>query len=174
VELPDGVELVDLSTHPDARGDLTELWRTDSSTIDIKQVNVVHSVPNVLRGVHVHLHHWDHLVVLDGRGLFALRDVRSGSPTDGLTTTVWLDGASPQAIVIPPGVAHGFWFPDGATHLYGLTKPWDVSDDIGCRWDAPGLGIDWGVTSPILSARDAASGSLEAMIDAYRKRAGTS
>jgi dTDP-4-dehydrorhamnose 3,5-epimerase len=40
-------------------------------------------------------------------------------------------------------------------HLYGLTVAWDGSDEeLGCRFDDPGLGIDWPLKTPLLLPRD--------------------
>ena len=54
-ELPLGVELHHMKTHADDRGTFTEIFRDEWNvgTTPV-QWNVVHSNPNVFRGVHVH------------------------------------------------------------------------------------------------------------------------
>jgi len=57
-------KLIQLSTHWDARGALTEIFRGDWPDVAAPvQWNFVHSEANVLRGVHVHVTHVDYLVV---------------------------------------------------------------------------------------------------------------
>jgi dTDP-4-dehydrorhamnose 3,5-epimerase-like enzyme len=38
--------------------------------------------------------------------------------------------------------------------------PYSPADEVVVRWNDPALGIDWGVTAPSLSARDAANRPL--------------
>ncbi|HXH14058.1 MAG TPA: dTDP-4-dehydrorhamnose 3,5-epimerase, partial [Alphaproteobacteria bacterium] len=75
----------------------------------------------------------------------------------------------------PPGFAHGFCvLSDGADVLYKCTEEYAPELDRGIRWDDPGLGIPWPVTSPALSPRDARWPTLdEADINfAYARRSG--
>jgi dTDP-4-dehydrorhamnose 3,5-epimerase len=59
-------------------------------------------------------------------------------------------------VYIPPGVAHGFASLTDLTLTYLVDGYYDPSDELGVAWDDPDIGADWGVTDPILSARDAA------------------
>jgi dTDP-4-dehydrorhamnose 3,5-epimerase len=43
---------------------------------------------------------------------------------------------------------------------YKCTAFYDRADEIGVRWDDPGIGIDWPVKAPLLSPKDAALPSL--------------
>lgn len=166
--LPQGCSIRDLTTHADERGALTEIFRKEWPTgLSPVQWNYVRSKPNVLRGVHVHVIHTDYLVCLDGTMLLGLVDVRPESPTRGLAATVTLEGAKLQAVVVPPGVAHGFHFPVASSLCYSVTHYWNTRDEIGCRWDDPALGLDWRIKSPELSARDISAGSAKAMIEQY-------
>ncbi len=63
-------------------------------------------------------------------------------------------------VMIPPGVAHGFYFPDGGMFALGMNVYWEESDEFGCRWDDPTLGLKWGAAAPIVSERDANAGTL--------------
>ena len=153
--LPDGVEVLRLQPHPDERGVFTELFR-DSWGLAVAPVqwNAVRSERNVLRGVHVHWRHSDFLTVVAGRATIGLHDLRHGSPTEGAGTTVELAAESPQAIVIPTGVAHGFYFHEPSIHVYAVTHDWDPADELGCRWNDPELQIPWPCSHPMLSERD--------------------
>lgn len=61
IKLPSQCVLRNLTTHSDHRGALTEIFRKEWQTgIEPVQWNFVHSQPNVLRGVHVHVLHTDY------------------------------------------------------------------------------------------------------------------
>jgi dTDP-4-dehydrorhamnose 3,5-epimerase len=128
------------------------------------QWNAVSSRTNVLRGVHVHVVHWDYLLLVRGSALVALRDLRSGSPTEGESTIVELNSARVRALVIPPGVAHGFYFLEESIHIYSVSEYWNEEDELGCHWADPELQFDWPVSKPELSQRDASAGSLSLLL----------
>lgn len=162
--LPYGVVWRALTTHADHRGDLTELfraeWREGQAPV---QWNFVRSDKNVLRGVHVHPVHDDYLVVLRHRMVLGLKDLRRDSPTHDLGTMVELEGEHLSAILVPHGVAHGFYLPSDAVYIYAVNRYWDRSDELRCRWDDPELGFHWPTDAPILSEADASAGTLSAM-----------
>ncbi|MEJ6785410.1 dTDP-4-dehydrorhamnose 3,5-epimerase family protein [Aminobacter sp. Piv2-1] len=164
MRLPEGCVVRDLATHMDDRGDLTEIFRLEWGTgIEPVQWNFVRSEANVLRGVHVHVVHSDYLVCMEGSMVLALVDIRPESPTHGLSTTVVLKGERLQAALVPPGVAHGFHFPDRSSLCYSVSHYWNLVDEIGCRWDDPALGLDWRVVDPKLSPRDTNAGTAAEM-----------
>lgn len=118
------------------------------------QWNFVGSLPNTLRGVHVHPHHADHLCVLAGTMLLGLHDMRPESASYRRSLILTLRGEHPVAMAIPPGVAHGFYFPEMTEYAYALDHYWNMAEEIGCRWNDPELGLYWPVTDPVLSPRD--------------------
>lgn len=163
--LPDGVVLRPLTTHSDDRGSLTEMLRGEWLTgPDPVQWNVVSTEASVLRGVHVHLRHWDYLVLVQGSVVVGLRDLRRESPTFGLAVAVEMSDACLAALTVPPGVAHGFYFHKPSLHVYGVTHYWEVDDELGCRWDDPALEIPWSVTAARISPRDADLPSLSGLM----------
>jgi dTDP-4-dehydrorhamnose 3,5-epimerase len=168
LQLPTGVKLHRLESHRDSRGSLTEIFR-DSWGLGQAPVqwNMVRSARNVLRGVHLHRRHADYLLMADGEMVLILHDVRAESPLRGVTVLLRLQSADPHMAVIPVGVAHGFYFPAPALHVYGLTHGFDGSDELGCDWRAAELGIRSLCTDPELSRRDAGAGSYAQMIDDY-------
>lgn len=164
--LPAGTLLRPLQPHVDDRGSFIELYRVEWGTgLTPIQWNAVRSEAGVLRGVHVHVSHDDYLTVPMGRADVGLRDLRRGSPTEGLSMIVQLGGDRPAGLVIPRGVAHGFYFPEPSLHVYAVTEYWDPSDELSCRWDDPDLEIPWPVQSARVSDRDAASQPLRALLD---------
>jgi dTDP-4-dehydrorhamnose 3,5-epimerase len=156
--LPEGVRLYALTPHLDARGSVVELYR---ETWDLGcravQFNALISAAGVLRGVHVHVRHVDHMALLSGRMVVGLHDMRPASPTVGASCVLELDADAPRAVVVPPGVAHGMYFPVASVLTYGLSHPWEPGEEIGCRWDSKELGLAWPTSTPVLSERDAAA-----------------
>jgi dTDP-4-dehydrorhamnose 3,5-epimerase len=163
-----GVTARRLVSHVDLRGDLTEIHRTswELGKNAPVQWNFVRSGANVMRGVHLHKRHEDTLAVLQGEMLLGLSDLRPSSPTHGVAIIVRMQADTPAAINIPVGVAHGFYFAAPSIHIYGVDVAFDGSDEFGCRWNDPGLGLDWPCDDPVLSERDIEAGSLQEMLEA--------
>jgi dTDP-4-dehydrorhamnose 3,5-epimerase len=55
---------------------------------------------------------------------------------------------------IPEGFAHGFIALADSNVEYKVTNEYNHGAEMGIIWNAPEIGIDWGATSPLLSARD--------------------
>jgi dTDP-4-dehydrorhamnose 3,5-epimerase len=173
MDLPEGASLRRLKAHRDGRGSVAEIFRSDwGPRIDAVQWNAVESRAGTLRGVHVHVRHADWLVVVRGSALAGLKDMRPRSDTSGRAFLVALDGEEPSALLIPPGVAHGFLYLKESLHVYGVSSLWDPEDETGCRWDDPGLGIPWPFPPTILSARDAGAGTYERLLETLSRGAG--
>lgn len=159
-----GVRIVPLDAHPDQRGTFSEIFRDEwNPEVRPVQWNVVHSAGGVLRGVHLHRRHSDYLTVIAGSMLLGLCDLRRSSPTFRLAVAIEVTPA--RAILIPPGVAHGFYFPETAIHIYGVDRYWDPEDELGCHWSDPELRIPWDVRNPILSPRDAGLPPLSGLLE---------
>jgi dTDP-4-dehydrorhamnose 3,5-epimerase len=167
--LPEGVRIVEHARHVDGRGSFTEVFRQNWNTgVTPVQWNVVHSAAKTLRGVHAHIGHQDYLLVVSGELHLGLHDLRSDSPTAGMSGIYVMTQDSPEAIVIPTGVAHGFYFPGPATYLYAVSAYWGSEGQLGCRWDDPALGLDWDLAdAPMVSPRDEAAGSLADLKHAF-------
>jgi dTDP-4-dehydrorhamnose 3,5-epimerase len=166
--LPEGVEVRPLEPHDDDRGRFTELYRDSWETGDRPvQWNLVRSAAGVLRGVHAHRRHSDVLTVAAGQLVLGLVDLRSGAPER--PTVLTLDADHPRLVSIPPGVAHGFWFPTASIHVYAVSDYFDPADELGCKWNDPGLGIPWSPGEVQISARDAALPSLSTLLDELRR-----
>ncbi len=167
-----GVIVRPLDRHVDERGDLVELFRRSwDGVVDPVQWNLVRTKPGTLRGVHVHSRHSDYLIPAIGRFWLALKDIRPASPTHGRVLELDLHGDDACTVTIPPGVAHGFYFPDGGAFIYGVTDYWSLDDELGCAWDDPGLGFRWPLTGPpVVSERDRTAGSLDVMTRAWSEQ----
>jgi dTDP-4-dehydrorhamnose 3,5-epimerase len=167
--LPAETLLRPLEPHADDRGTFIELFRREWQTeVEPIQWNAVHSEAHVLRGVHVHPRHDDYLTIVRGRAIVGVRDLRDESPTAGAAACIELSAEAPCAITIPHGVAHGFYFAEPSTHVYAVSHYWDLSDELGCRWDDPALEIPWPQEAAHISPRDEALPSLEMLREQLR------
>ncbi len=52
--------------------------------------------------------------------------------------------------------------------MYAVSHEWDPSDELGCRWDDPELGIAWPCSAPLISGRDRELGSLSVLRASWR------
>jgi dTDP-4-dehydrorhamnose 3,5-epimerase len=124
------------------------------------QGNVSFSQRGVLRGLH---YQWPkpqgkYVTVLQGEVWDVAADIRLGSPTYGQWTAVLLNADNRRHFWIPPGFAHGFVvLSETALFSYLCTETYDPGADAAIRWDDPTLAIDWPMSSPALSAKDAAA-----------------
>jgi dTDP-4-dehydrorhamnose 3,5-epimerase len=166
--LPQGCRVQPLKVFDDARGDYAEIFRNMWFDAPAPlQWGASRSAANVLRGVHVHAKHWDYVVMLAGRMHLALHDMRADSPTTGRSVMVELDAAKPAMVSIPPGVAHGFYFPVASLNLTGASRYYDPPDHMRCRWDCPELGLAWPCAAPLLSPQDEAAGGYGALAQQF-------
>ncbi|MEO6264293.1 MAG: dTDP-4-dehydrorhamnose 3,5-epimerase [Luteimonas sp.] len=122
------------------------------------QGNVSSSVRGVLRGLH---YQWPKpqgklVSVLEGEVWDVAVDIRRGSPNFGRWTAAVLSAENKRHFWIPEGFAHGFvTLSDRALFTYLCTATYDRAADAGIRWDDPDLAIDWPVSAPLLSDKDA-------------------
>jgi dTDP-4-dehydrorhamnose 3,5-epimerase len=115
------------------------------------------SAVNVLRGMHFQRPPHDHAKLaycVAGRALDVLLDLRRSSSPYGQSCSLELSADAANSIYIGPGVGHGFLSTsEPALMVYSATSEYSPEHDEGVRWD--NFGFNWGVTNPVLSARDA-------------------
>jgi len=124
------------------------------------QDNMSRSSYGVLRGLHLQNPSTQGKLVsvIRGRVLDVAVDVRVGSPTFGRHITVELNEDNRRQLWVPRGFAHGFAvLSESADFFYKCDALYSPKDELVVRWDDPAIGIDWGVTNPSLSPRDAAA-----------------
>lgn len=90
-------------------------------------------------------------------------DLRSGSATFGAHFAVALSSENRLALVVPPGVAHGFVTLVADTDVaYQMSTSYVASSATGVRWDDPALAINWpALPRIIVSERDASLPTLQ-------------
>ena len=147
----------------DDRGFFYESFNRDKLAViglapDFVQGNVSSSSRGVLRGLH---YQWPRpqgklVSVLEGEVWDVAVDIRRGSPDFGRWTAVVLGAENKRHFWIPEGFAHGFVvLSERALFTYLCTATYDPTADAGVRWDDPQLAIDWPVSAPLLSDKDA-------------------
>jgi dTDP-4-dehydrorhamnose 3,5-epimerase len=101
-----------------------------------------------------------------------LHDLRESSPTDGATLCLDVDADNALGVFIPPGVAHGFATLTDLTIAYMVDSYYNPADELGVAWDDPAVGANWGLSNPVLSARDQANPGRADLSAALRPHAG--
>ena len=154
----------------DERGSFFESWIQPRWAAELGldlsfvQANVSRSQRGVLRGLH---YQWPQaqgklVSVLEGEVHDVAVDIRRGSPTFGQSVSVLLSADNRRLFWIPEGFAHGFVVLSGhAVFHYLCTAPYKREDDAGVRWNDARLAIDWPVSEPLLSDKDAGLPFLE-------------
>jgi dTDP-4-dehydrorhamnose 3,5-epimerase len=184
-----GVRLGSVVRHADSRGSFRELWRDSAfpaltheetgapsdATPRFVQANLSTSAAGVLRGLHYHRRQLDYWVVVTGRALVALVDVRPVAAGDAERPVVEThELTADDWVVIPAGVAHGFLALEPLELLYLVTNEFDNSDELGFAWDDPAVAVPWpGIEAtpdgrPILSERDQSNPSLAELVTSLR------
>lgn len=122
------------------------------------QDNLSVSKKGVLRGLHYQAPPYGQAKlaqVLRGRALDVVVDIRNGSPTFGKHVVVELSGENHRQLFIPVGFAHGFLALEEETiFAYKCTQLYSKEHERGILWNDPEIGINWGVTDPIMAEKD--------------------
>jgi dTDP-4-dehydrorhamnose 3,5-epimerase len=121
------------------------------------QDNHSKSVRGTLRGLHYQLARPQAKLcrVITGQVLDVVLDIRRGSPTFGKWASRTLSSENMRTVYIPVGMAHGFLVQsETAEFFYKCSDYYDATGQKGIAWNDPDLAIPWGITDPILSAKD--------------------
>lgn len=149
----------------DNRGFFMELFRKDRFAehgIDLTfvQQNLSFSKKNVIRALHFQ---WDpplgKLVrVTEGRVFAVGVDIRKKSPTLGKWFGVELSHDNKKSLYAPPGFAFGFCVLDDFAEVqYLYTALRNANAESSFMWNDPDVGVQWPVSNPILSEKDASA-----------------
>ena len=154
-----GVFVVVPEVHGDPRGRFIETYRREwfPHGREMLQGNRGDRRAGAIVGLHYHLHQADYWYVPFGRARVILHDLRESGPTDGTTLGLELSDENHLGVFIPPGVAHGFAAMTDMTITYLVDGYYNPADELGVAYDDPEVDADWGVTDPVLSARDQAN-----------------
>lgn len=165
---------VELDVHRDERGQFVETYRRSWFPLgrEMLQANRSEKAQGSVVGLHYHMHQADYWYPVRGRVRVVLHDLRSGSPTDGVTECFDLGEDHEAGVFIPPGVAHGFAALTELTLVYFVDGYYNPEDELGVAWDDPEIGADWGVADPVISERDGRNPRRAELPDHLRPRIG--
>lgn len=169
-----GCLVIEPAVFGDERGFFFETWNAErfgqhGLPTKFVQSNVSCSSKGVLRGLH---YQWPNpqgklVGVLEGEVYDVAVDVRQGSPHFGRWTAAVLSAENKKQFWIPEGFAHGFAvLSERAIFSYLCTAGYDKAADASVRWDDARIGIDWPISSPVLSDKDARAPFLEEIVTA--------
>ena len=169
LSVPGAWELVP-TVHADPRGVFYE-WFADGEfttmtghRLDLRQANVSVSAAGVLRGLHfaqLPPSQAKYVTCLRGSVFDVVVDIRVGSPTFGQWDSVLLDDVDHRSVYLSEGLAHGFLaLQDDSTVSYLCSAGYAPEREHTICATDPALGIEWPLSAPILSERDAAARSL--------------
>lgn len=160
----EGIVLIQPKRFSDDRGSFEECFhRRDFEahgiTHEFVQDNTSFSVKNTIRGLHFQIapHAQAKLLkVLEGHILDVAVDIRQQSATFGKHFAIELSSDLGNMIYIPDGFAHGFAvLSDTAIVHYKTTNYYHPASESGIVYNDPDLGIDWKITEPLISTKDA-------------------
>lgn len=158
LESIEGVQSVELRAAQDERGSFRETFRRSwFPEVDWSELQQNHSSSRcgVLRGLHFHRQQCDYWYPAEGRLRVGLVDLRRASPTFRASAMLELDATAPRGLLIPQGVAHGFYASSQCVLLYIVNRDYRGADDeFGLAWDDEQFALDWGADSPTISERD--------------------
>jgi dTDP-4-dehydrorhamnose 3,5-epimerase len=162
----------------DSRGWFMETWNAGQMAdagLDMPWVQDNHSfsaVKGTLRGLHFQSppRAQDKLVRCSrGAILDVVVDIRSGSPGYGRWEGVELSESNGRQLLVPKGFLHGFLtLTDDTEVQYKCSDYYSPEHDGAVRWDDPAIGVDWGISAPILSEKDAKAPPLAAIGQPFR------
>lgn len=82
-------------------------------------------------------------------------DLRPESPTYKQWISCVLSSENKRQFLVPRGFGYGVLsLTDNAELMYKADNRYVPEADGGIRWDDPDIGVDWGITAPILSEKD--------------------
>jgi dTDP-4-dehydrorhamnose 3,5-epimerase len=92
---------------------------------------------------------------IQGRIFDVVVDLRRDSPTYRECLHADLDANAHDALLVPPGCAHGFLtLEDNCAVEYTMDADFDAGLVRGCRWNDPAFAIPWPFPPKIIGERD--------------------
>ncbi len=163
-EIP-GVVIIEPDVFGDHRGWFMESWSKKKLAelgidVDFVQDNQSFTAKKgTLRGLHFQMNPMaqSKLVrVVSGAVLDVAVDIRKNSPTYLKWVSVELSSENKRQFFIPRGFAHGFvTLTDNVEFVYKCDNYYSKECDRSIKFDDPQINVNWNVTAPIISEKDA-------------------
>lgn len=162
-KLPD-VKILEPDVFGDHRGWFMETW--SQKKLAELGINLTFVQDNqsftakkgTLRGIHFQNGEWSQVKlvrVVAGAVIDVAVDLRKGSPTYLQWVGVELSAENKRQLLIPRGFGHGFvTLTDNVEFVYKVDNDYNKESDRSVRFDDPQIGVDWGVSDPVLSDKD--------------------
>ena len=162
-----GVLLLEPTVHGDSRGWFYEMYSEESllaagiSARFVQDNRSYSAQKGTLRGLHCQAE-----PMAQGKLFSCTRgaiwdvavDARRDSPTFLQWVRVELTAENKRQLWIPRGCLHGFvTLTDNVEVFYKVDARYSKEHDCAVCYNDPAIGVDWGIESPILSAKDAAA-----------------
>jgi dTDP-4-dehydrorhamnose 3,5-epimerase len=161
----DGLHVIQPKVWGDDRGHFFESYsaaafKAAGLPTDFVQDNQSLSASGILRGLHFQAPPFTQgkmVRVISGAVLDVVVDIRKSSATYGQHFKIELSAENKTMLWVPAGFAHGFLtLQDDTIFVYKVTGLYHKESEGGLLWNDAELGIDWGVTDPLLSDKDLA------------------
>lgn len=165
-----GVVIVEPDVYQDPRGYFLETWSERryaelGLAARFVQDNLSRSSRGTLRGLHLQLPPAAQaklVYVLEGEVLDVAVDLRVDSPSFGQWVGETLSVDNRRQLYIPQGFAHGFCVTsEHAVFAYKCTQYYTPAAELSVLWNDPDLGIEWPMSEPLLSKKDAIAPRLQ-------------
>lgn len=160
----EGVYIIEPKVFGDNRGWFYESYSVKSfaemgiNTIFVQDNRSCSQKKGTLRGLHCQKNPTSQAKLVScarGEIIDVAVDIRKGSPTYMKHIAVKLTAENKKMLYIPKGCLHGFvTLTDDVELAYKVDEFYSGQDDRSVRFDDPAIGVDWGVTNPILSEKD--------------------
>lgn len=160
----DGVIIVEPLVHGDSRGWFYESYSKRKYEelgihADFVQDNRSYSSQKgIIRGLHCQLEPYAQSKLITctrGAIIDVAVDIRKGSPTYMQWVSVELTAENKRQLFIPRGFLHGFLtLSDDVEVMYKTDNYYEPTADRSIRFDDPAFGVEWGIDTPQLSAKD--------------------
>lgn len=166
----EGLYIIEPKVFGDNRGWFMESWsqkKMEEAGLHYNFIQDNHSYSSVkgtLRGLHFQKgsHSQAKLVrCAKGAVLDIAVDLRKGSPTYKKWYSIELSAENKKQFLIPRGFAHGFLtLTDEVEFLYKADNYYNFESDRNIIWNDEEIGVEWGISNPILSEKDAKAPKL--------------
>jgi len=166
----EGLYIIEPRVFGDNRGWFMESWsqkKMEEAGLHYNFIQDNHSYSSVkgtLRGLHFQKgsHSQAKLVrCAKGAVLDIAVDLRKGSPTYKKWYSIELSAENKKQFLIPRGFAHGFLtLTDEVEFLYKADNYYNFESDRNIIWNDEEIGVEWGISNPILSEKDAKAPKL--------------
>ena len=154
-----GVTLTYSFQSSDSRGSFLKILKHEEISsipgFELQEVFLTSSVKGTIRGMHLQIGsaaNWRFIQVLRGTAFDVLLDLRDSEETFSQTLINRLSAETPQILVVPPGVAHGFQAVTDVEILYMTSHKYEPSLDTGVNPFS--IGVSWPLQVTSISTRD--------------------